>query len=73
MSDIELDPLYVDVAIRRWQAFTGLKATLVGAGQSFDEVEKERLPQADRASSDSGPAKSGSAKTRARASRTVAA
>src|SRR5262249_26870486 len=26
---IELDPLYVDVAIRRWQAFTGEKASLV--------------------------------------------
>ena len=27
---IELDPLYVDVAVRRWQAFTGKAATLAG-------------------------------------------
>jgi DNA modification methylase len=69
---IELDPLYVDVAIRRWQAFTGAKAILVDKGQPFDEVEKERLP-GNGASCDSAPAKSGSAKTRARAPRTVAA
>jgi DNA modification methylase len=25
---VELDPLYVDVAVRRWQAFTGGRATL---------------------------------------------
>jgi len=70
---IELDPLYVDVALRRWQAFTGAKATLVDAGHSFDEVEKARLPEADRASSGPAPAKSGSAKTRARTPRTAAA
>ena len=69
---IELDPLYVDVAIRRWQAFTGAKAILVDKGQPFDEVEKERLP-GNGASCDSAPAKSGSAKPRARAPRTVAA
>jgi DNA modification methylase len=70
---IEIDPLYVDVAIRRWQAFTGAKATLVDAGRSFDDLEKERLPERDRTSSDSGPAKSGSAKSRARAPRSAAA
>jgi DNA modification methylase len=32
---IELDPLYVDVAVRRWQAFTGNKATLLGDGKTF--------------------------------------
>lgn len=25
---VEVDPLYVDVAARRWEAFTGAKATL---------------------------------------------
>jgi len=35
---IELDPLYVDVAVRRWQAFTGECATLLATGQSFHQV-----------------------------------
>jgi DNA modification methylase len=39
---IELDPLYVDVAVRRWQAFTGERATLLPAGQTFEQVAAER-------------------------------
>jgi DNA modification methylase len=39
---IELDPLYVDVAIRRWQTFTGQAATMAIAGQTFAEVEERR-------------------------------
>ena len=39
---IELDPAYVDVAIKRWQAFTGKDATLDGAGLSFAQVAVER-------------------------------
>jgi len=39
---IEIDPAYVDVAILRWQAFTGLTATLQGAGGSFTELAAER-------------------------------
>lgn len=35
---LELDPLYVDVAVRRWQAFTGKTATLAD-GRSFADVE----------------------------------
>ncbi len=35
---IELDPRYVDVAIRRWQQATGDKAVLAGSGSSFDEL-----------------------------------
>ncbi|TMV08095.1 DNA methylase N-4 [Ruegeria sediminis] len=34
---IELDPLYVDVAIRRWQKMTGEKAVLSGTGETFDQ------------------------------------
>jgi DNA modification methylase len=41
---IELDPRYVDVAIRRWQAATGQEATLAGEGQSFVIIEGERRP-----------------------------
>src|SRR3954447_11721976 len=39
---IELDPLYVDVAIKRWQAFTGEQPTLVADGRTFDVVAAER-------------------------------
>jgi DNA modification methylase len=35
---IEIDPAYVDVAVKRWQAFTGNAATLDGDGRTFDEV-----------------------------------
>jgi DNA modification methylase len=38
----ELDPVYVDVAVRRWQAFTGQRAKLAGDGRTFDEVAAER-------------------------------
>jgi DNA modification methylase len=40
---IELDPGYVDVAIRRWQAYTGKVATLLPMGETFDEVSEVRL------------------------------
>ena len=39
---IELDPLYVDVAIRRWQTYTGLSATMAVTGETFAEVEERR-------------------------------
>jgi DNA modification methylase len=39
---IELDPRYVDVAVLRWQTFTGKTATLED-GRTFDEVRAERL------------------------------
>lgn len=39
---IELDPKYADVIVRRWQEFTGKKATLAETGQSFDEVAEAR-------------------------------
>jgi DNA modification methylase len=35
---LELDPLYVDAAVRRWQAYTGRDAILNGTGQPFDEI-----------------------------------
>ena len=35
---IEIDPLYVDVAVRRWQAFTGQRATRLADGRTFEEV-----------------------------------
>lgn len=33
---IELDPLYVDVAVRRWQTLTGQAAVLAANGETFD-------------------------------------
>ncbi len=37
---IELDPLYVDTAIRRWQALTGEDAVLESTGQTFTQREQ---------------------------------
>ncbi|WIG52217.1 MAG: DNA modification methylase [Afipia sp.] len=39
---IELDPRYVDVAIRRWQSMTKLEAILEGDGRTFEEIEEAR-------------------------------
>ena len=39
---IELNPAYVDVAITRWQNFTGKQATLDGDGRAFDEIAIKR-------------------------------
>jgi DNA modification methylase len=39
---IEIDPAYVDVVIKRWQAFTGKNAVLYATGQTFAEVEEAR-------------------------------
>ena len=41
---VELDPRYVDVAVRRWQSYTGRAATLAETGQTFEEVEEARVP-----------------------------
>lgn len=39
---IELAPEYVDVAVKRWQAFTGRDATLDGTDRTFNEIAEER-------------------------------
>lgn len=39
---VEIDPAYVDVAIRRWQAFTGNVALLEADKRAFAEVAAER-------------------------------
>lgn len=39
---IELNPAYVDVAVLRWQAFTGQEATLAEDGRTFAELADER-------------------------------
>lgn len=40
---MELEPRYADVIVRRWEEFTGKRATLAGSGRSFGEVAKDRL------------------------------
>lgn len=39
---MELDPLYVDTALRRWQAYTGDQARHVTTGRSFNEIAVEQ-------------------------------
>ena len=39
---IELNPAYVDVAVERWQQFSGEAAVLDGDGRSFDEIKTAR-------------------------------
>lgn len=40
---LELDPIYVDTMVRRWQRFTGKPGIHVSTGRSFDDQEKEML------------------------------
>jgi DNA modification methylase len=39
---LEIDPLYADLTIRRWQNYGGDKARHFGTGQTFDQVAAER-------------------------------
>ena len=41
---VELNPAYVDVAVRRWQDFTGREATLEGDGRTFAQLTEHRSP-----------------------------
>jgi DNA modification methylase len=53
---MELEQRFVDVAVRRWQSFTGMVACLLGDGRSFEVVAAERLSQsADRSSAHAEP------------------
>ncbi len=42
---LELDPIYVDVVVRRWQAYTGGQARDAVSGKMFDELEAERMAE----------------------------
>lgn len=44
---IEIEPRYVDVAIRRWQRLTGEEARLDGDGRCFSTIEQDRLREAN--------------------------
>jgi DNA modification methylase len=39
---IELDPIYCDMIVRRWEKYTGKKAWLQGGGQDFEELKRAR-------------------------------
>ena len=39
---LEIDPRYCDVAIRRWQNYTGKSARLCPLGETFEEVADQR-------------------------------
>ena len=39
---LDIDPRYIDVAVQRWQKFTGQVAVLAADGRTFDQVAAER-------------------------------
>lgn len=39
---VELNPAYVDVAVKRWQAFAGAEARLAGTDETFDQIAARR-------------------------------
>lgn len=43
---LELDPIYVDTIIHRWQAFTGEKAVHASTGSNFDVIAASRTQEA---------------------------
>jgi hypothetical protein len=67
---IEIDPLYVDVAIRRWQAFTGEHATRLADCRPFAEIAASGRPVGEtgaKAGAVATPEGSGAAAARASA------
>jgi DNA modification methylase len=40
---IEYDPFYCDTIVRRWEKFTGKRATLLDVGDAFEDVADERF------------------------------
>ncbi len=42
---IELDPLYVDLTLRRYEALTGEKAVHVESGMTFSQLEAHRTEE----------------------------
>jgi DNA modification methylase len=39
---LDIDPVYVDVALRRWQSYTGRVAVLDGTSETFEEMRRQR-------------------------------
>ena len=51
---LELNPAYVDVAIKRWQDFTGQPAILESTGQTFEDVNEARYAGGEWAKNTAG-------------------
>ncbi len=49
---MDLDPHYVDVAIRRWQAWSGESAIHAETRRSFDEIAEGRATSDDQPTDD---------------------
>lgn len=47
-SGIEIDPIYVDVAIRRWQRHTGGQAVHAASGELFDDLAGKEQTDASK-------------------------
>lgn len=45
---LELDPVYVDTVIRRWQTYTGEVARHADTGRSFEEMQQRRQARVTR-------------------------
>lgn len=43
---VEITPAYVDVAVIRWQEFTGQRATLEATGEEFDALREPKVAEA---------------------------
>lgn len=52
---IEISPAYIDVAVKRWQAFTGIEATLESDGRTFSELAANRVAVPREAGADDSP------------------
>lgn len=44
---IEFDPLYCDVIVRRFEAYTGKRAKLAATGEAFEDVAQARARGAE--------------------------
>ncbi|MXO63952.1 DNA modification methylase [Qipengyuania oceanensis] len=44
-AGMEIDPLYVDTALKRLQGVTGIEPVLAGDGRTFSEIAAERLSE----------------------------
>jgi DNA modification methylase len=42
---LELDAIYIDTIVKRWQAYTGEQARHAQSGQSFSELQAERAEE----------------------------
>jgi DNA modification methylase len=67
---LEYEPAFVDVAIRRWQAYTSADAILEGDGRTFDEIAAERLATRETTPGSSSRAPTAQAREAGQAGRT---